>query len=85
MKSSFNAVALGVLMLLQGKQLFLVPSLKRLTGANVKGPQVYFSEPRLHRLCSLPAYHPEKDTLVGLPSMSTSRSSSPQWLTEGVG
>ena len=41
MKSSLNAVALGILMLLQGKQLFLVPSLKRLTGANVKGPQVY--------------------------------------------
>ena len=85
MKSSLNAVALGVLMLLQGKQLFLVPSLKRLTGANVKGPQVYFSEPSLHRLCSLPAHHPEKDTLMGLPSMSTSRSSSPHWLTEGVG
>ena len=41
MKSSLNAVALGVLMLLQGKQLFLVPSLETNRG-QCEGPTGLF-------------------------------------------
>lgn len=86
MKSSFKArCSLGVLMLLQGKQLFPVPPWKRLNRSQREGPQVCFSEPSLRRLCSPPGPHPKKDTPMGLPSMSTSRSLSPHWLREGVG
>ena len=86
MKFSFKAIcSLGVLMLLQGKQLFPVPSRKRLNRSQREGPQVCFSEPSLCRLCSPPGPHPKKDTPMGLPSMSTSRSLSPHWLRDGVG